>query len=153
MSENSRARYMTTVLTGTIRNFGIMILLMVAGCSIYLVATEYISAKKSKGEVLLFQRGQVPGLPRKLDEEAKPDDRLNTVMLSQEKTVPAAPASIQKQTAVFHWDGVSYDMKISGKPRRLLDEVDGWVKPGTLTALMVCSPPSSVAEPDAHTCL
>jgi ATP-binding cassette, subfamily G (WHITE), member 2, PDR len=28
------------------------------------------------------------------------------------------------------------DIKIKGEPRRLLDHVDGWVKPGTLTALM-----------------
>lgn len=28
------------------------------------------------------------------------------------------------------------DIKIKGEPRQLLDHVDGWVKPGTLTALM-----------------
>lgn len=27
-------------------------------------------------------------------------------------------------------------IKIKGEPRRILDHVDGWVKPGTLTALM-----------------
>jgi hypothetical protein len=47
--------------------------------------------------------------------------------------------AIQKQTAVFHWKDVCYDMKVKGQPRRLLDHVDGWVKPGTLTALMVHS--------------
>ena len=31
---------------------------------------------------------------------------------------------------------VCYDIKIKGEPRRILDHVDGWVKPGTLTALM-----------------
>jgi ABC-type multidrug transport system ATPase subunit len=31
---------------------------------------------------------------------------------------------------------VCYDIKIKKKTRRLLDQVDGWVKPGTLTALM-----------------
>jgi ABC-type multidrug transport system ATPase subunit len=31
---------------------------------------------------------------------------------------------------------VIYDIKIKGETRRLLDHVDGWVKPGTLTALM-----------------
>lgn len=30
-----------------------------------------------------------------------------------------------------------YDIKIKGEARRILDHVDGWVKPGTLTALMV----------------
>lgn len=109
---------------------------MVFGCAGYLVATEYISAKKSKGEVLLFQRSRVPAVRSKLDEEANSDARLDARTLTREKTVPDAPASIQKQTAVFHWDGVCYDIKIKKEERRLLEEVDGWVKPGTLTALM-----------------
>ena len=29
-----------------------------------------------------------------------------------------------------------YDIQIKGEERRLLDNVSGWVKPGTLTALM-----------------
>lgn len=127
------------VLTGTLRNFGIMIALMVFGCLVYLLATEYISAKKSKGEVLLFRRRRVPALQPKIDEEANADDRVNTEMLTREKTMPGIPASIQRQTEVFLWDSVSYDIKVKGKPRRLLDDINGWVIPGTLTALMVCS--------------
>ena len=114
-----------------------MIALMILGCFIYLVATEYISAKKSKGEVLLFRRSKLPDLRPKFDEEASPNDRVNTKILSDEKTMPEASANIQKQNQVFHWDSVNYDIKIKGKPRRLLDQVDGWVVPGTLTALMV----------------
>jgi ABC-type multidrug transport system ATPase subunit len=30
----------------------------------------------------------------------------------------------------------AHSIKIKGEPRRILDHVDGWVKPGTLTALM-----------------
>lgn len=114
-----------------------MFALMFFGCAVYLLATEYISAKKSKGEVLLFRRGRVPDMGPKADEESRVEDRVNTeTVLAREKTVPDAPASIQKQTAVFHWDGVNYDIKIKKEPRRLLDDVDGWVRPGTLTALM-----------------
>ena len=43
---------------------------------------------------------------------------------------------IQKQTAIFSWRDVTYDIKIKKEERRILDHVDGWVKPGTLTALM-----------------
>ena len=129
----------TMVLTFTLRNLGIMIALMVFGCFVYLLATEYISAKKSKGEVLLFRRGWVPDLQVKLDEEAHADDRVNTEMLARGNMLPDTPANIQKQTAALHWDRVNYDIKIKGQPRRLLDEVSGWVRPGTLTALMVCT--------------
>jgi len=128
----------SSILTDTTRNLGIMIALMIFGCSVYLVATEYISAKKSKGEVLLFRRGRVPYLQPKMDEEANADDRINAEMLAQEKPVLDTPAGLQKQTAVFQWNDVNYDIKVNKKPQRLLDRVDGWVKPGTLTALMVC---------------
>ena len=102
-----------------------MFALMFFGLAVYLVCTEYISAKKSKGEVLLFRRGRVPDLGTKTpDEEANVDDRVNTeTVLAREKTVPDAPPSIQKQTAVFHWDSVNYDIKIKKEDRRLLDDV------------------------------
>lgn len=115
-----------------------MIALMIFGCCVYLTATEYISAKKSKGEVLLFRRGRVPNLQPKLDEEANADDRINTTTFAHEKSVPEVPPSLQKQTKIFHWDSVSYDIKVESGTRRLLDDVDGWIVPGTLTALMVC---------------
>ncbi|KAL8834803.1 MAG: hypothetical protein Q9170_003599, partial [Blastenia crenularia] len=118
------------------RNFAIMIALMIFGCCVYLLATEYISAKKSKGEVLLFGRGRVPDFQPKLDEEANTDDKMDPETPVREQTIPDAPPSIQKQTTIFHWDSVNYDIKIKGKPRKILDEVDGWVIPGTLTALM-----------------
>ncbi|KFY50876.1 hypothetical protein V496_09128 [Pseudogymnoascus sp. VKM F-4515 (FW-2607)] len=123
------------------RNLGILWALVVFGCAVHLLATEWISAKKSKGEVLLFPRGKVPELASEAndDEEGAQDDRINTNTLQAVTTTAAAgeaPPSIQRQTAIFHWQGVNYDIKIKKEPRRLLDDVDGWVKPGTLTALM-----------------
>lgn len=121
------------------RNLGIIIALMIFTCGIYLLATEYISAQRSKGEVLLFRRGQLPAFGSKDDEETNLPHRPTAQAVAEKDIVVNSdlPPSIQKQTAIFHWDGVNYDIKIKGEPRRLLDEVDGWVKPGTLTALMV----------------
>jgi ATP-binding cassette, subfamily G (WHITE), member 2, PDR len=108
------------------------------------VATEYVSAKRSKGEVLLFPRSKVPSLKsRKADIEAIPDGRVDTDMKVVQKVTTEVPPSIQKQTAIFHWTDVNYDIKIKNEPRRLLDEVDGWVKPGTLTVSMCWYPFSS----------
>jgi hypothetical protein len=47
--------------------------------------------------------------------------------------------TIQKQTSIFQWKNICYDIQIKKEERRILDRVDGWVKPGTLTALMVSS--------------
>ena len=100
--------------------------------------TDKIQAAKSKGEVLVFHRGHVPRHIQKMsDEEAGLGERWNDQDTTHEKQ---GVASIHHQTKIFHWKDVVYDIKIKGKPRRLLDHVDGWVKPGTLTALMVIPP-------------
>src|SRR5689334_16513459 len=56
--------------------------------------------------------------------------------LASTKPVHDAQAHIKEQTAIFHWDGVNHNINIKKEPRLLLDDVDGWVKPGSLTALM-----------------
>lgn len=118
------------------RNFGILIVFMIGLMVIYLAATEYISAKKSKGEVLVFRKGHAPAVLTK----TTPDDieAAGAADAVAEKSSKAQEASaiIQKQTAIFHWQDVCYDIKIKKEERRILDHVDGWVRPGTLTALM-----------------
>ena len=119
------------------RNLGILIAMTIGFCGVYLVAAEYVSAQRSKGEVLLFRRGHVPAPKVKDDEEEAPIGRPKTQDLVASKTISAgeAPPSIEKQTAIFHWEGVNYDIKVKGGTRRLLSDCDGWVKPGTLTAV------------------
>lgn len=119
------------------RNLGIMIALMVFGCAVYLLASEYVTEERSKGEVLLFRRARKVPAPLKLDEEASSSNtRFSTGFNPKRVSALQSPAHIQKQTSVFHWDSVCYDIKIKKEERRILDEVDGWVRPGTLTALM-----------------
>lgn len=126
------------------RNLGIILGMTVGFCGIYLIATEYVSAARSKGEVLLFPRGIVPTIAQKSDEEEVVDDRPTAQGVIAGKTISGGdiPPSIQKQTAIFHWQAVHYDIKIKSEPRRLLDDVDGWVKPGTLTAVSPMNPKS-----------
>jgi ATP-binding cassette, subfamily G (WHITE), member 2, PDR len=118
------------------RNYGIVWVFMIGLCAVYLLATEYISAKKSKGEVLVFRRGHKPAALQEKpnDEEAAANgDRTAVTEKELDRDVSAV---IQKQTAIFHWKDVCYDIQIKSETRRILDHVDGWIKPGTLTALM-----------------
>ncbi|WVQ84194.1 hypothetical protein IAT38_006345 [Cryptococcus sp. DSM 104549] len=122
------------------RNFGIMIGFFLFFFWIYLTATELITAQKSKGEVLVFQRGRVPTALKKSlsttsDIEAQNVGRPGASHQNSDSGEHGKPI-IQRQTAIFSWKDVVYDIKIKGEPRRILDHVDGWVKPGTLTALM-----------------
>lgn len=133
------------------RNLGILCAFMLVFLVTYIWAAETVSAKKSKGEVLVFRRGHRPAVfkERKNDvEDGSGKDAALAALgsaLSASRTKPAAHdkaaeagagANLQQQTSVFHWKDVCFDIKIKGEPRRILDRVDGWVKPGTLTALM-----------------
>ncbi|EUC42194.1 hypothetical protein COCMIDRAFT_104159 [Bipolaris oryzae ATCC 44560] len=115
------------------RNIGIIFAFMIILCAIYLVASDFITEKKSKGEILVFRRGH-----KNLDRSTGQDD----VEGGSERTTTAANtksdeiAIIEQQTAIFQWKDICYDIEIQKERRRILDHVDGWVKPGTLTALM-----------------
>ncbi|KAJ5096799.1 ABC multidrug transporter C [Penicillium angulare] len=116
------------------RNLGIMFGFMVFFCATHLLATEYISEAKSKGEVLLFRRGHAPKYAEHGDVEST--EVIGSAKKTNETDSQEVTGGIQRQTAIFHWQDVVYDIKIKNEERRILDHVDGWVKPGTCTALM-----------------
>ncbi|CUS08270.1 unnamed protein product [Tuber aestivum] len=113
------------------RNLGIMLAIMLFFLTTYLIATERISSARSKGEVLVFPRKQLKKAAAHGDSEA---GAIGGVVAESEAS--GVPAAIHQQTDIFHWKDVCYDITIKGEGRRILDHVDGWVKPGTLTALM-----------------
>ncbi|KAJ5520314.1 CDR ABC transporter [Penicillium fimorum] len=119
------------------RNFGILMAFLVGFMSIYFVATELNSATTSTAEALVFRRGHEPASFRQdhksgADVESSGPSQVQPATGTDDKGMSA----IQPQTDTFTWRDVSYDIEIKGEPRRLLDHVSGWVKPGTLTALM-----------------
>jgi hypothetical protein len=118
------------------RNFGIMIVFMIFFMALHLIATELIASERSKGEVLVFTRKAMRQgkTPSKQDVESQAPKE--STPISKEN---GSPASFQSQKSVFHWSNVCYTVKVKDEDRRILDNVDGWVKPGTLTALMVCN--------------
>jgi ABC-type multidrug transport system ATPase subunit len=120
------------------RNLGILIAFICGFCAFYIIAAEKVSEKKSKGEVLVFRRGHIPANMKqesKADDEEATGERRGSV-IKQVHTQEDVTGMIQRQTSIFSWRNVCYDLKIKGENRRILDHVDGWVKPGTLTALM-----------------
>ncbi|KAK4983971.1 Multidrug resistance protein [Elasticomyces elasticus] len=117
------------------RNFGIIIAFLLFFMFTYLNAAEYISAKKSKGEVLVVRRGYTPvALAKNTPDDMEAANGRPTLL--EKRDDHDSSEAIQKQTAVFQWQNVCYDIKLKGGSKRILDRVDGWVKPGTLTALM-----------------
>ena len=120
------------------RNLGIMFAFQIFFLVVYLVATEINSSTSSSAEVLVFRRGHVPRHisenSNKQDEEHGPEKQISLESSQGETSTKVNILPPQKD--IFTWRNVVYDITIKGEPRRLLDHVSGYVKPGTLTALM-----------------
>jgi ABC-type multidrug transport system ATPase subunit len=117
------------------RNFGILCVMGAGFFVLYVFSSELIRAKPSKGEILVYPRGKIPAFAKNVRKD-DPEE----VIASEKGAVSSesgdTTAAIARQTSIFHWENVCFDIKIHGTSRRILDNVDGWVKPGTLTALM-----------------
>ncbi|KAI1076618.1 ABC-2 type transporter-domain-containing protein [Whalleya microplaca] len=125
------------------RNLVIIIAMTIIVCALHLLAAEYIPAERSKGDILRFRRanrelrrsgGSQAHSPVGFAQDINKQDDFTP----EEKTGSQSPVyDIVKQSSVFHWRDISYDIKAgAGGTRRILDGIDGWVESGTLTALM-----------------
>jgi ATP-binding cassette, subfamily G (WHITE), member 2, PDR len=122
------------------RNLGFLFAYMIFFYAIYVIATELNSKSTSTAEFLVFRRGHVPKYIQESGkdvESARPvQSHVVSVAGDGQDTKAEEVAAIPPQKDVFTWRDVCLDITIKGEPRRLLDGVSGWVKPGTLTALM-----------------
>ncbi|KAI5464906.1 ABC-2 type transporter-domain-containing protein [Mariannaea sp. PMI_226] len=118
------------------RNFGILMAFLVGFMIMYFVAIELNSSTSSTAEALVFQRGRVPAYLLSGKKQSPNDEEVPIDGTSKESPNGADVKAIQPQRDIFTWRNVVYDIEIKKEQRRLLDHVAGWVKPGTLTALM-----------------
>ncbi|KAK4544573.1 hypothetical protein LTR36_004145 [Oleoguttula mirabilis] len=120
------------------RNFGILLAFLVGFMFIYFVAVEVNSSTTSSAEVLVFRRGHVPKYMQDLDKKQANDEEVAAPGkgADAEKGEDDQVNVIPPQKDVFTWRNVKYDIPVKEGTRTLLDDVSGWVKPGTLTALM-----------------
>ena len=119
------------------RNFGIILGMTIFLYALQLWMSEVVASERSKGEVLVFRRGKVQQAQTKAlqtDEETGPTP---AVVAEKETSETSGDIMVQKQTSIFHWEDVCYEVQIKNETRVILDHIDGWIKPGTLTALMV----------------
>ncbi|KAH8664556.1 ABC-2 type transporter-domain-containing protein [Xylariales sp. PMI_506] len=118
------------------RNFGIIMAFLVFFFAIYFIAVELNSSTTSTAEALVYQRGHVPVHLKKGTKQPFSDAEMVEATHAKPQADQSDMKVIQPQKDIFTWQDVVYDIEIKGQPRRLLDNVSGWVKPGTLTALM-----------------
>ena len=91
-----------------------------------------------RSDVPLFQRHHMSPIPRSANEENTVVSRVNTEELNigrQESDTDMIGAG---DGAHLFWSGLNYDVTLEHRNKRILNDMYGWIKPGTLTALMVC---------------
>ncbi|KAH7071476.1 ABC-2 type transporter-domain-containing protein [Paraphoma chrysanthemicola] len=117
------------------RDLGILIAFFLAFTAIYAATTELKKAGGFSSSQLVFRRSGMSSEARSQDEESS-----TSPTGSAEKFGGNGSASIIGGVRdVFSWKNLNYDISIKGEPRRLLSDVEGFVEPGTLTALMGAS--------------
>ncbi|KAG0143493.1 hypothetical protein CROQUDRAFT_48718 [Cronartium quercuum f. sp. fusiforme G11] len=113
------------------RNFGIELSFFFFFVICHFFVTEWISLGASMPEIHLFARENKER--RELNERIQ--SRKDDLQINANSVEQNFGNLVQSQKP-FTWEALTYDVKVSGGERRLLNEIDGYVKPGTLTALM-----------------
>lgn len=129
------------------RNLGIIIAFFAFFTCTFLIAVEFKGPPPERGEVLVFPLGKEPEhishdarIEQPVDEES---GQVEPIRLAQAASTASNIAATKRQLGprkdIFTWRNVCCDVQIKKETRRLLSDVSGYVKPGTLTALMGAS--------------
>jgi ABC-type glutathione transport system ATPase component len=134
------------------RNFGFICAFFLFFVFLTALGMELQKPNKGGGAVTIYKRGQVPKTVEKaLEAKAKPEDvekgrsdsddagyakdELHSDNEKKDRTVEG----VAKNETIFTWQNVTYTIPYEKGERTLLQDVQGYVKPGKLTALMGAS--------------
>jgi hypothetical protein len=115
------------------RNLGILYTFLVFFVILYLVISERNVALPISTDGLIFRREH----SQKDVAESKIEPPSTTQSSADGLAVGKQPRLDLVHTRTFSWSNVCYDIQTNGEVKTLVDHISGWVKPGTLTALMV----------------
>jgi ABC-type multidrug transport system permease subunit/ABC-type multidrug transport system ATPase subunit len=137
------------------RNIGFLCAFFLFFVCLTVLGMELMKPNAGGGAITVFKRGQVPkkveasietgGREKKHDEESGgPTSHLTTDMAmpdgndeKQEKSDPMQ--QVAKNETVFTFQDINYTIPYEKGERRLLQDIQGYVRPGKLTALMGAS--------------
>ena len=124
------------------RNFGIIWAWWLLFVVLTVVFTSRWSNTAKAGGVLLLPRELIKRSKARLagDLESKLSEKEKLPTPSSESldgsSTRSSDPDLIRNTSIFTWKNLSYTVKTSSGDRKLLDDVQGWVKPGMLGALM-----------------
>ena len=131
------------------RDFGIIVAFWIFFIIVTMIGMEVQKPGSDGGAVTIFKRGQVPKhISDALDKGAAPEDEEKGVVVADEKLHEQTSTSsgseqnikgIAKNESIFTFNNINYTIPLPKGERQLLRDVQGFVRPGKLTALMGAS--------------
>ncbi|PNP75260.1 hypothetical protein FNYG_11403 [Fusarium nygamai] len=127
------------------RNFGIIWAwwALFVAITIYFTTKWHASSEDGPSLVIPRENAHITAVLRQSDEEGqtKGEKRIigssdGGVVSGNDSDNSGEAAGLVRNTSVFTWKNLSYTVKTPHGDRTLLDNVQGWVKPGMLGALM-----------------
>ena len=119
------------------RGWGICLAFAVFFLGTYLVLCEYNRGAMQKGEILVFQRKALKKKKPLLDIESGELEKVSPEFNESSSSVSLdLEKGLVSSRDIFHWRGLTYTVQIKSEERTILNSIDGWVKPGQVTALM-----------------
>ncbi|CAG90679.2 DEHA2G14894p [Debaryomyces hansenii CBS767] len=122
------------------RNWGIVVGFVVFFLFVHIIICEYNKGAMQKGEILLFQRSALKKNKRqRKDIESGNIEKVGPEFNNEKTPDNEIDNKLPSSGDIFHWRELTYQVKIKSEDRVILNSVDGWVKPGQVTALMGAS--------------
>lgn len=112
------------------RNLGILFALWTLFIFLTALASEATPPAGSKKAYLLYKRG---GSANKTSDRPSSEDGELEEKKDNERE-EGAEKGVVTSNSIFTWKNLSYTVRANGKDLQLLDNVQGWCKPGQLTA-------------------
>ena len=122
------------------RNVGIIIGFWIFFLILYMIGSEFQTDPAASGGVMVFKRGTISR--SELEEaEARAESAIPVDSTVDSETLDKQQSEkfkgmLDVSDETFSWEHVNFDVMIKGNPRRLLNDVSGFVAPGKMTALM-----------------
>ncbi|KAK2759372.1 hypothetical protein FQN54_002850 [Arachnomyces sp. PD_36] len=129
------------------RNFGIILAWFILYVVLTLIGTELQRQTHGGRAVSIYKRGQVPD---SVEKALKADSGSNDEEMGEKGSAGADESDsrysdtkevegVAQSAAVFTWQHVNYKIPVKGGEKMLLQDVQGYVRPGRLTALVGAS--------------
>ena len=126
------------------RNWGVVIAFAVLYLVVTVLATEMLSFVPPGGGALVFKKSSknkkhLAAIKGKPDEEKGSSRGSSTDDFGNGPSRKDIEGTIEKSEKVFTWENVTYTVPTPMGPKRLLNKVSGYAKPGVMVALMGAS--------------